>query len=176
MHTGFKLGCRFALLAGAMVLAGCTSLLHGKQYAFPQPGEPSATVRLKYGSGMVLQAMTFSDSGCYAGYTPLPYSNGFIESPVAVGKKLVLTYWQQTGSRVCKIPFSFVPEAGATYLMRESYAAPSKVKILGLVEAEQQNCGLEVFKQTGDVQVVEPVKRIRIDTAFACLRFNEETP
>lgn len=167
---------KLALVAGAVALTGCTSLLHGKQYAFPQPDEPSATVRLKYESGMVLHAMTFNDSGCYAGYTPLPYSDGFIEAPVAAGKKLVLTYWQQSGGQTCKIPFSFVPEAGATYLMRSSYAAPTKVKILSLIEAEQQNCGLQVMKKTGDVEVVEPVKKIRVDTGFACLKFNEETP
>ena len=68
-------------------------MLYGKQYAFLQPGEPSATARLKH----------------------------------------------------------------------ERYA-------------EQQNCDLQVFKQTGDVQVVEPVKKIRIDTRFACLRFNEMMP
>jgi hypothetical protein len=176
MYGSIKLGCRSVLLIGAVALGGCTSLLHGKQYAFPQPGEPSATVRLQYGPGMELQAMTFSDSGCYAGYTPLPYSNGFIESPVAAGKKLVLTYWQQLGGQVCKIPFSFVPEDGATYLMHSTYAAPTKIKVLSLFEAEQQNCGLVVMKKTGDKAVVEPVKKIRIDTGFACLRFNEETP
>jgi hypothetical protein len=103
--------------------------------------------------------MTFSDSGCYAGYTPLPYNNGFIESPVAVDNKLVLTYWEQYGGMVCKIPFSFVPEAGATYLMRSSYTEPTKVKALGLFDAGQNTCGLVVMKKKGDVELSNRSRR-----------------
>ena len=82
---------RCILLAGALVISGCTSFLQGKQYVVPGPDEPSATVRLKAGNGARLDAMTFSDNGCYAGYTFLPSNGGYIESRVAVNKELILT-------------------------------------------------------------------------------------
>ncbi|RMR56621.1 hypothetical protein [Pseudomonas cichorii] len=63
---------RCILLAGVLVISGCTSFLQGKQYAVPGTDEPSATIRLKAGNGARLDAMTFSDNGCYEGYTILP--------------------------------------------------------------------------------------------------------
>ncbi|WP_232788588.1 hypothetical protein [Pseudomonas chlororaphis] len=60
MYRNNKFGWS-ALLAGAVVLSGCTSLLQGKPYRFPQPGEPSATVRLKYESGTNLDAIAYND-------------------------------------------------------------------------------------------------------------------
>ncbi|MEN1835665.1 hypothetical protein AAIM60_22555 [Pseudomonas lijiangensis] len=65
--------------------------------------------------------MTFSDNGCYAGYTILPTDGDYIESRVAVNKELILTYWQTVGGSVCKIPFSFTPENGATCTLTQGF-------------------------------------------------------
>ncbi|MDR7054301.1 hypothetical protein J2W70_001651 [Pseudomonas koreensis] len=161
------------LLAGALALSGCTSLFQGKQYQFPRQDEPSATVRLKYESGTNLDAMTFNESGCYAGFTPLPYSEGFIQSPVAVDKELVLTYRQTVGGKFCQIPFSFTPQAGASYTLKSGYWTEPKAGLLPIFTFNQQYCGLGVVKKIGSQESIEPIKQLRIKTAFACLRFVE---
>lgn len=55
------------VLAVVALMSGCNSILYGKQYAVPQPGQPSATVRMKYDNTARLDLMTFIDKGCYAG-------------------------------------------------------------------------------------------------------------
>lgn len=171
MYGNHKLAC-CALLAGAVALSGCTSLLQGKQYVFPRPDEPSATVRLKYERGTKLDAMTFNEKGCYAGFTTLPYSaDGFIESPMAAGKELVLTYWNEVGGRQCQIPFSFTPQAGATYTLKTGFWSQTKPGVLPIFTNDQYYCGIGVVKKVGDQESIEPIQQLRIKTGFACLRF-----
>ena len=170
MYGNHKFGwC--ALLAGAVVLSGCTSMLQGKQYVFPRPDEPSATVRLKYERGTTLDAMTFNEKGCYAGFTPLSYTGDFIESPIAVGKELVLTYRQVVGGRQCQIPFSFTPQDGATYTLKSGFWGETKTGILPIFNSDQYHCAIGVVKKVGDQESVEPIQQLRIKTGFACLRF-----
>lgn len=159
-----------ALLAGAVTLSGCTSLLQGKPYRFPQSDEPSATVHLKYEPGTNLDAMTFNESGCYAGFTPLPYTNGFIEAPIAVGKELVLTYRQIVGGKMCQIHFSFMPQEWASYTLQSGSWSEPKTGILPIFTYNQNYCGLGVVKKVGDQESVEPVQQLHIKTGFACLR------
>jgi len=99
MYVNQKSG-RFILLACVLVVSGCTSFLQGKQYIVPGADDPAATVRLKTGGGARLDAMTFSDNGCYAGYTTLPSNGDHIESRVAANKELILTYWKITAALV----------------------------------------------------------------------------
>jgi hypothetical protein len=161
----------YALLAGAVALSGCTSLFQGKQYLFPRPDEPSATVRLKYERGASLDAMTFNESGCYAGFTPLTYTGDFFEAPVAVGKELVLTYRHVVGGTVCQIPFSFTPQEGAVYTLKSGYWSESKPGILPIFTNNQYHCGIGVIKKIGAQESVEPIQQLRIKTRFACLTF-----
>ncbi|MGA8133892.1 MULTISPECIES: hypothetical protein [Pseudomonas] len=161
----------YALLAGTVALSGCTSLLQGQQYLFPRPDEPSATVRLAYEHGTTLDAMTFNESGCYAGFTPLPNTDGLIEAPVAVGKELVLTYRRVLADSVCQIPFSFTPQEGATYILKSGFWSESRTGILPIFTRDQHYCGLGVIKKIGTQESVEPVQQLHIKTGFACLRF-----
>ncbi len=160
----------------AVALSGCTSLFQGKQYVFPRPDEPSATVRLKYEHGTSLHAMTFNDSGCYAGFTPLPYTDGFIEAPVAVGKELILTYRWEVAGRGCQIPFSFTPQKGATYTLKPGFWSEPKTGILPIFTYDQGYCGLGVVKKIGTQESIEPIQQLRIDQGFACLRFVKKKP
>lgn len=166
----------FSRAASALIflgLAGCTSFLQGEQYRFPAAGEPSATVRLAYAPHTELHAMSFSESGCYSGWTALPGHDGYIDSPVAAGKELVLTYHRAIGGQACKIPFSFTPEAGATYtFVTGSWSKPGK-GLLPIFNVDQQFCGLSAVKKIGDQESVEPIKQLRIKTGFACLKFVE---
>ena len=162
---------RCILLAGALAISGCTSLLQGTQYVVPGPDEPSATVRLPAGYGGRLDAMTFSDDGCYAGYTVLPSNGDYIESRVGVNKALILTYWQFAGSNACKIPFSFTPQNGATYTLIQGSWSKPKEGILPIFNHNEQFCGVGVIKKVGDQESIEPIQPLRIKTGFACLRF-----
>ncbi|EJL95778.1 hypothetical protein PMI18_05060 [Pseudomonas sp. GM102] len=170
MYGSHKFGwC--TLLAGVMALSGCTSMFGGKQYAFPDPNAPSATVRLKYERGTTLDAMTFNEKGCYAGFTPLSYTGDFIESPIAVGKELVLTYRNVVGGSLCQIPFSFTPQDGATYTLKTGFWSETKTGILPIFTSDQYYCGIGVVKKVGDQESIEPIQQLRIKTGFACLRF-----
>ncbi|MDO7928184.1 hypothetical protein Q6A51_15430 [Pseudomonas sp. KFB-139] len=162
---------RCILLAGALLISGCTSFLQGKQYAVPGSDEPSATIRLKAGNGARLDAMTFSDNGCYAGYTVLPSNGDYIESRVAVNKELILTYWQTAGSSVCQIPFSFTPQSGATYTLIQGSWSEPKAGILPIFNREEHFCGVGAIKKVGDQESIEPIQQLKIKTGFACLRF-----
>ncbi|MBX8597713.1 hypothetical protein K5D39_10395 [Pseudomonas cichorii] len=162
---------RCILLAGVLVISGCTSFLQGKQYVVPSPDEPSATVRLKAGNGARLDAMTFSDNGCYAGYTILPSDGDYIESRVAVNKELILTYGQIAGNSVCQIPFSFTPQNGATYTLIQGSWSEPKEGILPIFNRDEQFCGVGVIKKVGDQESIEPIQQLKIKTGFACLRF-----
>jgi hypothetical protein len=162
---------RCILLAGALAIGGCTSLLQGKQYAVPGADEPAATVRIKAGNGARLDAMTFSDNGCYAGYTVLPSNGDYIESRVGVNKELILTYWQFAGSNVCKIPFSFTPQSGATYTLIQGSWSKPKAGIIPLFNRDEQFCGVGVIKKVGDQESIEPIQQLQIKTGFACLKF-----
>lgn len=170
MHFNQKPGL-WVVLAGSLAISGCTSFLQGKQYAVPGPEEPSATVRLKAGGGARLDAMTFSDNGCYAGYTVLPYDGDYIESRVAVDKELILTYWQISGSTACKIPFSFTPQKGATYTLIQGNWSKPKEGILPIFNRDEHFCGVGVIKKVGDQESVEPIEQLTVKTGFACLRF-----
>jgi hypothetical protein len=162
---------RCILLAGALVISGCTSFLQGKQYVVPGPDEPSATVRLKAGNGARLDAMTFSDNGCYAGYTILPSNGSYVESRVAVNKELILTYAQVAGSSVCQIPFSFTPQNGATYTLIQGSWSKPKAGILPIFNHDEHFCGVGVIKKVGDQESIEPIQQLKIKTGFACLKF-----
>jgi hypothetical protein len=165
---------RCILLAGVLVISGCTSFLQGKQYVVPVPDEPSATVRLKAGNGARLDAMTFSDNGCYAGYTILPSNGDYIESRVAVNKELILTYWQIAGSSACQIPFSFTPQNGATYTLVQGSWSKPRTGILPIFNRDEHFCGVGVVKKVGDQESVEPIQQLQIKTGFACLKFVKE--
>jgi hypothetical protein len=160
-----------ALLAGSIALSGCTSLFMGKQYEFPRPDEPSATVRLKYDRGTTLDAMTFNEKSCYAGFTPLSYNGDFIESKVAVGKELVLTYRDVVGSTQCQIPFSFTPQEGAIYTIKTGFWSETKPGIIPVFKYDQYHCGIGVVKKVGDQESVQPIQQLRIKTGFGCLKF-----
>jgi len=152
-------------------MSGCNSILYGKQYVVPQPGEPSATVRMKYDRDAKLDIMTFNDKGCYAGYTTLLARGDFVESPVAVDKELILTYQRVVGGMECKVPFSFMPQRGATYtLVNGSWSEPRK-GVLSVISPEQHFCGVNVVKKVGDHETVEPLQQLRIETGFACLKW-----
>lgn len=162
-------GC--LLLSGALLLSGCNSILYGKQYAVPQPGEPSATVRMKYDRDARLDAMTFNDKGCYAGYTTLLANGDYVESPVVVGEELILTYRSEVGGMQCQVPFSFRPEKGAIYtVVNGSWSEPRK-GYLSVISPDRHFCGVNVVKKVGDQESVEPVQQLRIETGFACLKF-----
>ncbi|WP_122335812.1 hypothetical protein [Pseudomonas coronafaciens] len=162
-------GC--VLLVGALLLSGCNSILYGKQYTIPQPGEPSATVRMKYDRYARLDAMTFNNKGCYAGYTTLLGNGDYVESPVAVGRELILTYRSEVGGMQCQVPFSFTPEKDATYtVVNGSWSEPRK-GVLSVISPDQRFCGVNVVKKVGDQESVEPVQQLRIETGFACLKW-----
>lgn len=171
MNITDKFGCISAMLVGAMMLSGCSSLLQGKQYEFPQANEPSATLRTHYIRGTDLHLMNFNDKGCYAGYTPLPYVNGSIGSPVGVNKKLVVTYRLESAGKVCQIPFSFTPEAGATYTVTTGSWSETKTGIVPFFTAEQQYCGIALTKRADGAEQVEPIEKLRIDTGVICHKF-----
>ncbi|KIQ60661.1 hypothetical protein [Pseudomonas fluorescens] len=170
MYVNQKSG-RFILLACVLVVSGCTSFLQGKQYVVPGADDPAATVRLKTGGGARLDAMTFSDNGCYAGYTTLPSNGDHIESRVAANKELILTYWKITGSSACKIPFSFTPQDGATYTLVQGSWSEPKAGILPIFNRDEHFCGVGVIKKVGDQESVEPIQQLKIKTGFACLKF-----
>lgn len=115
--------------------------------------------------------MTFNEAGCYAGFTPLRYTDGFIEARVAVGKELVLTYRRVVAGSMCQIPFSFTPQEGATYTLKSGSWSESKTGILPIFTSNQYYCGLGVVKKVGTQESVEPIQQLRIKTGFACLRF-----
>ncbi|AIR91027.1 hypothetical protein [Pseudomonas cremoricolorata] len=158
-------------LAGTVAMTGCNSILYGKQYAVPQPGEPSATVRMKYDRDARLDIMTFNDKGCYAGYTTLLGSGGFVESPVAVDKELIMTYQSAVGGMACKVPFSFTPEKGATYTVVNGSWSEDRKGFLSAISPDQYFCGVNVIKKVGDQESIEPVQPLRIETGFACLKW-----
>lgn len=157
----------------AVLLGGCTSFLRGAQYKFPEPGEPSAIVRTPYINHTALHVINFADSGCYSGWTPLNYKDGFIESPVAVGKSLVLTYIHESVGEVCQVHFSLTPQAGVAYtILSSSWSDPVK-GIIPLLDTERRYCGIGAVKQIGEQQSVEPIKKLRIDMGLRCLKFVE---
>ncbi|MGF6108904.1 hypothetical protein HKK52_07365 [Pseudomonas sp. ADAK2] len=171
MYSNGKSGL-CALLAGAVLLSGCTSIFQGKPYDFPKPDEPSATVRLKYTRGTSLDAITFNEKGCYAGGSSLnALADDFIESQVAVGKELVLTYENVVAGTICRIPFSFTPQAGAIYTVQAGAWSESKPGLLPIFTNDQYHCGINVVKKAGTQESVEPIQQLRIKTGFACLRF-----
>lgn len=159
------------LLIASFALNGCTSLFMGKQYEFPRADEPSATVRLKSERGTTLDAITFSEKTCYAGFTPLPYNGDFIESKVAADKELVLTYSNAVGGSVCRIPFSFTPQAGATYIVKSGFWSETKPGLIPVFKYDQQYCGVGVVKKVDDEESVQPIQQLRMKTGFPCLRF-----
>ncbi|MFL1495607.1 hypothetical protein [Pseudomonas antarctica] len=160
------------LLAGAVALSGCNSILLGKQYDFPPSGAPSATIRLENTRGTSLEAMSFNEKGCYAGHTPLPYSGDFIETPIAVGKKLVLTYERVIGGKQCQIHFSFTPQDGATYTLKTDSWSDPKTGFLPIFNYDQSYCGIGLIKKVGDLESIEPIQQLRIKpTGLACLMF-----
>jgi hypothetical protein len=161
----------YALLAGAVMLSGCTSFFQGKPYVFPQPDEPSATVRLKYTRGTSLDAVTFNEKGCYGGATSLNYlADDFIESQVAVGKELVLTYEHVVAGTICRIPFSFTPQAGAIYTVKSGSWSESKPGILPIFNYDQNHCGINVIKKIGTQESVEPIQQLHYKTGLTCLK------
>lgn len=159
------------VLAGVALTSGCNSIMYGKQYAVPQPGQPSATVRMKYDHGARLDLMTFNEKGCYAGYTTLLATGDFVESPVAVDKELILTYRSEVGGMQCQVPFSFTPEEGATYTVAKRFWSEPRKGVLSVVSPDQYFCAVDVVKKVGDQESVEPVQPLRIDTGFACLKW-----
>ncbi|MFT0477123.1 hypothetical protein ACMSI6_24930 [Pseudomonas antarctica] len=169
---GNKMFVCCTLLAGTVALSGCNSILQGKQYDFPPSGAPSATIRLENKHGTTLDAITFNDKGCYAGLTPLPYSGDFIESRIAVGKKLVLTYERVIGGKQCLVHFSFTPQDGATYTLKTGSWSEPKTGFLPIFNYDQSYCGIGVIKKVGDVEGVEPIQQLRIKPAgLTCLMF-----
>lgn len=168
---GFRKLAGCVLVAGTVVLNGCTSFFMGKQYEFPRPDEPSATVRLKYGSGTTLDAITFSEKTCYAGYTRLPNNGEYIESKVAVDEELVLTYSNVVGGGQCQIPFAFTPQAGATYIVNSGFWSETRPGLIPVLNHDQYHCGVVVVKKVGDQESVQPIQPLRMRTGFPCLRF-----
>lgn len=161
----------YALLAAAVMLSGCTSFFQGKPYDFPQPGEPSATVRLKYTRGTSLDAVTFTEKGCYGGGSSLIYLvDDFIESPVAADKELVLMYEDVVAGTMCRIPFSFTPQAGAIYTVKSGFWSESKPGILPIFNYDQNHCGINVVKKIETQESVEPIQQLRFKTGLTCLR------
>lgn len=170
MYGFYKMGWG-VLLTATFALNGCTSFFMGKQYEFPREGEPSATVRLKYDRGTSLDAITFSEKTCYAGYTPLPYNGDFIESKIAANQELVLMYRNVVGGTQCQIPFAFTPQAGATYLVKSGSWSETKPGLIPVFKYDQQYCGIAVVQKTGDKESVQPIQQLRMRTGFPCLRF-----
>ncbi|MDZ5602031.1 hypothetical protein SJI00_04450 [Pseudomonas sp. RP23018S] len=162
-------GC--VVVLGALLLGGCNSILYGKQYTLPQPGEPSATVRMKYDRDARLDIMTFNDKGCYAGYTTVVGRDGYVESPVAVGRELIMTYRSEVGGLQCQVPFSFTPEKDATYTVVNGTWSEPRKGVLSVINPDQRFCGVNIVKKVGDQESVEPVQQLRVETGFACLKW-----
>lgn len=166
-----RFGWAIAMLAATIMLSGCSSFMQGDQYVFPLADEPSATLRTEYKAGTDLHLMNLNDKGCYAGYTPLPYVNGVIESPVAVEKKLVVTYRRESVGKVCQIIFSFIPEKSATYTLTAGSWSETKNGIVPWLTDEQQFCGVAMVKEIGGAETIEPVQKLRIDAGITCHKF-----
>ncbi|HKS13233.1 MAG TPA: hypothetical protein VJS90_09360 [Pseudomonas sp.] len=169
LETGYAgLRAVFALV-GAVALAGCTAL-QGDQYRFPESGEPSATIRMTYEKGITLQALSFSDSGCYSGWTAIPRKGDHFEAPVVPGKPLVITFWQEAARQTCKLPFKLTPQEGAVYTLK-SRSSMTVEKIIPLYDTYRYACGLELVKQENGKETTEVVKPLTVNTGFACMRF-----
>jgi hypothetical protein len=161
------------VVAAVVAMSGCNSIMYGKQYVVPQPGEPSATVRMKYDRNARLDIMTFNDKGCYAGYTTLLGDGDFVASPVTVDKELILTYQRVVAGMECKVPFSFTPEKGATYtVVNGSWSEPRK-GVLSVISPDQHFCGVNVVKKVGDQESVARVQQLRIETGFCLSQMGE---
>jgi hypothetical protein len=170
MYRNGKSGC-YVILAGVVMLSGCSSFFQGKSYVFPKPDEPSATVRLKYKRGTSLDIVAFTEKGCYGGITPLNYlADDFIESQVAVGKELVLMYENVAGGTICRIPFSFTPQAGAIYNLQSGAWSESTPGILPIFNHDEYHCGINVVKKVTAQESVEPIQQLRFKTGLTCLR------
>jgi hypothetical protein len=115
--------------------------------------------------------LTFTEKGCYGGGSSLNALAGdFIESQVAVGKELVLTYEHAVAGTVCRIPFSFTPQAGAIYTVKAGSWSDSKPGIVPIFNYDQNYCGIDVVKKIGTQESVEPIQQLRFKTGLTCLR------
>lgn len=170
MQLNFRTFGTCLWLGALLGMSGCSSLMMGKQYVFPKPEEPSATVRLHYTPGTALRLMSIDEDGCYAGYTPAPGAKDFFDTPVHVGKELVLAYALETGDKFCQIPFSFVPEQGAVYTLQAGNWTQPKQSFLFNQTVNQEYCGVRVLKSKDGVESVEQVQRLRIRPGW-CVRF-----
>jgi hypothetical protein len=169
----FAISLRAGVALLAVSLSGCTSLLQGEQYKFPEPDEPVAVVRTPYVAHTALHIINFSESGCYSGWTALGYKDGFIESPVAVGKPLILTYRRELAGKVCQIHFSLIPQDGANYTFSSNSWSEPVEGVVPLLNTDKNYCGLRAVKELRGRKSLEPIKPLRIRTRLACLTFVE---
>ncbi|PTQ70518.1 hypothetical protein [Pseudomonas sp. GV071] len=163
--------CAGAVLVAALGLSGCTSLTMGDQYVFPRADEPSATVRVLDDGVTDLKIMNLNPAGCYAGYTPLPAKDGFVQAQVAVGKPLIVDYRREVFGGACRMFFAVTPEAGATYTLKTGSWTQPKTGILPIFTSDQTYCGLGAIKTLGEQQSIEPIEKMRIDTGITCHKF-----
>ena len=170
MRFNFKTFSTCLWLGAFLGLSGCSSLMMGKQYVFPKPDEPSATVRLQYTPGTALRLISIGEDRCYAGYTPAPGANNFFDTPVQVGKELVLAYALERGGKFCQVPFSFIPEQGAVYTLQAGSWNQPKQSFLFNQTVNQEYCGVRVIKSQNGIESVEPVQHLRMRPGL-CVKF-----
>jgi hypothetical protein len=159
-----------------MLVSGCGSWFASKPYAFPGPAEPSATIRMADQSYTALRVMTMDDAGCYAGYSHVPYSNGFWQAAVIPDKRLVLQYEEQGPVGRCQITFSFTPEQGADYLLKPgSWSEKAPGLIPGFVH-DRNYCGIGAVRRKGTEERVEPLQGLNVRFGLKCIRLVEKKP
>ncbi|MBX8599914.1 hypothetical protein K5D39_21715 [Pseudomonas cichorii] len=73
-----------------------------------------------------------------------------------MNKELILTYWQTVGGSVCKIPFSFTPENGATYTLTQGFWSNPHAGILPIFNREQHFCDIGVIKKSATRKTSNP--------------------